>query len=358
MKKLGLSTYENDNKPANKKFAYVIDESIMINREKLLLLLSIPADCQGRPIKHEDVTVVSMKSSGCFKGDDIKLEIENSIKEIGCKPTYIISDKGHNLTNGILQSGLLHHIDISHAIGTCFKHVYGEESDFVDFTTILGKVRLQYHLTNKAYLLPPNMRSIARFMNLNSWVDWGNKMLECFSNLPNDMQEAYTFILDHKKLLVELNAATNAAKYIETIFKTEGFSHATCDKCRRYIIGHVVGNANNRRAKLGLEILEYIKLQESKLNGTNDSRNISSDIIESTFGIFKQKKSPNKLYGITPFVLFIPLHAKIENKSVTKSFNLKERLCNVKLKDIDTFAKKNMSTNWVTERTKQLKNVG
>ena len=113
-------------------------------------------------------------------------EIEKSIKEIKSKPEYVISDQAHNLTNGISQSELLHHIDISHAMGSCFKHAYGNEPDFVDFTTLLGKVRLQYHLTDKAYLLPPNMRSIARFMNLNSWVDWGNKMLGCFGNLPKD----------------------------------------------------------------------------------------------------------------------------------------------------------------------------
>lgn len=358
MKKLGLSTYENDNKPTDKKFAYVIDESIMVNREKLLLILGVPAEHPGHPLKHEDVTVVSMKSGGSFKGDDIKLEIEKSIKENGAKPEYVISDQAHNLTNGISQSELLHHIDISHAMGTCLKHAYGNEPDFVNFTTILGKVRLQYHLTDKAYLLPPNMRSIARFMNLNSWVDWGNKMLECFDNLPEKMQEAYSFILDYKELLIELKTVVSAIEYIETVCKTEGFSLTTCKKCKTYITRHVIGNANNRRAMLGIEILEYLKEHEAKLNDSNESCNISSDIIESTFGIFKQKKSPNKLYGITPFVLFIPLHAKLENKSATKTFNFKERLCNVKLKDIETFAKKYMSTNWVTERTKLLKNVG
>ena len=35
MKKLGLFAYENDSKPTDKKFAYIIDESIMVNREKL-----------------------------------------------------------------------------------------------------------------------------------------------------------------------------------------------------------------------------------------------------------------------------------------------------------------------------------
>ncbi|MBD9354050.1 MAG: hypothetical protein EGP72_12215 [Phocaeicola plebeius] len=85
----------------------------------------------------------------------------------------------------------MHHIDISHAMGT--KHTYGNESDFVNLTTILRKIRLQYHLTDKAYLLLPNMRSIVRFINLNSWVDWGNKMLDSFGNLPKEMQDAYSF---------------------------------------------------------------------------------------------------------------------------------------------------------------------
>lgn len=149
----------------------------MVNREKLLLILGVPAEHHGPPLKHEDVTIVSMKSSGYFKGDDIKQEIEISIKENGVKPEYVISDQAHNLTNGNSQPELLQHIDISHAMATCFKHAYGKESDFVSFTTILGKVRLQYHLTDKAYLLPPNMRSIARFMNLNLWVDWGKSLI-------------------------------------------------------------------------------------------------------------------------------------------------------------------------------------
>lgn len=91
-------------------------------------------------------------------------------------------------------------------------------------------------------------------MNLSSWVDWGNKMLECFDNLPKNMQEAYAFILDYKELLVELKNAVCAVEYIESVCKTEGFSTATCKKCKKYITQHVIGNANNRRAMLGIEI--------------------------------------------------------------------------------------------------------
>lgn len=62
MKKLGLSVYENDRTPCRGgKYAVVVDESIFINSEKLLLLLGIPARHKGEPVKHEDVTVIGMK---------------------------------------------------------------------------------------------------------------------------------------------------------------------------------------------------------------------------------------------------------------------------------------------------------
>lgn len=126
IKKLGLSTYENDGKPTDKKFAYIIDESIMINREKLLLILGI-------------------------------------------------------------------------------------------------------------------------------------KMLDCFDNLPKEMQDVYSFVLDYKELLVELKVAVAAVEHIETICKTEGFDFANSKKCKKYITQYVIGNANNCRAMLGIKILEYLK---------------------------------------------------------------------------------------------------
>lgn len=58
----GLSVYENDRTTyRGGKYAVVVDESIFINSEKLLLLLGVPARHKGDPVKHEDVTVIGMK---------------------------------------------------------------------------------------------------------------------------------------------------------------------------------------------------------------------------------------------------------------------------------------------------------
>ena len=60
VKKLGLSVYQDEKPCKDKKFAMVIDESIAISGQKLLLTPGIPSEHQGRPLKHEYVTVLDI----------------------------------------------------------------------------------------------------------------------------------------------------------------------------------------------------------------------------------------------------------------------------------------------------------
>ena len=154
----------------------------------------------------------------------------------------------------------------------------------------------------------------------------------------------------------ELQTVICAVRHVEAICKNEGFSIMTSRKCKSHIITHVLGNAHCRQARVGMKMLQYFKREEATLAG-NMSINLSSDIMESAFGIYKSKKSPNKLYGVTSFILTIPLYSKVANESVTKTINFKERIVNVKLKDISTWSTEHLSKNWVTERTKTLRKV-
>ena len=65
----------------------------------------------------------------------------------------------------------------------------------------------------------------------------------------------------------------------------------------------------------------------------------------------------NYTYEQNPLSFVIYVNPKVVNESVTKTFNFKERLVNVKLKDIDAWTTEHLSKNWVTERTKTLKQV-
>ena len=354
VRKLGLSVYQDD-VPKNQKYGVVIDESIMINKEKLLLVLGFKANHEGRPLRHGDVTVLDMRIGERFKREDIRSSLEDVSESAGIAPEYGISDGAHNLVGGFKDAGICHHLDISHTLGNCMKHAYGKDAEFMALTEKLGKIRLQYHLTDKAWLLPPNMRTIARFMNLREWVDWADRLLDCYDSLEEDMKDAYSFILAHRNLVHELKACTEAIGHVEELCKNQGFGKRTNALCLEYIIRNVIGNANNRRASVGLEMLDYFRSQASLLEERNDIHHISSDIIESDFGIYKAKKSPNKLYGITSQVLMLPLYPKISDYSDAKIQDFKVRLANVKLKDVDLWAKENLSENRVALRSKTLK---
>lgn len=356
VRKLGLSVYEED-APQGRKYAHIIDESIMINKEKLLLVLGVPAEHTGKPLNHDDVTVLGMRIGSCFKREDVKEAIENASEKSGSSPEYGISDGAHNLVGGFKDAGIDHHLDISHTLGNCMKHVYGKDPEFAALAEKLGKVRLQYHLTDKAWLLPPNMRAMARFMNLRQWVSWAQKMLRCLDSLDEGLKEAYSFLLPYRELIEELGVCVESVTYLETLCKREGFGLRTNALCQHHIIQNLIGNATNRRARVGLEMLDYFKQQAAILNGSKKIHNISSDIIESDFGILKAKVSPNKLHGFTPMILMLPLYPKITVYSDAKKQNFKVRLANVKLKDIDLWAKENLSPNRVALRSKTLNNA-
>ena len=353
VRKLGLAIYQDDT-PVSQKYGVVVDESITINKEKLLLVLGFKADHDGRPLGHKDVAVLDMRVGECFKRGDVKSSLDTVSESVGAAPAYGVSDGAHNLVGGFRDAGICHHLDISHTLGNCMKHVYGEDAEFKSLTEKLGKIRLQYHLTEKAWLLPPNMRAIARFMNLRDWVEWADKLIDCYDNLDDGMKDAYSFILDYRGFVRELHVCTDAIGHLEDLCKNQGFGKRVNALCQDYIIRNVIGNANNRRASVGLEMLDYFKSQAGLIADKNEIRHISSDIIESDFGIYKAKKAPNKLYGITSLVLMLPLYPKTIDYSVAEKQYFKVRLANVKLKDIDLWAKENLSENRVALRSRTL----
>ncbi|GHT07923.1 hypothetical protein AGMMS49525_17130 [Bacteroidia bacterium] len=90
------------------------------------------------------------------------------------------------------------------------------------------------------------------------------------------------------------------------------------------------------------------------LKSDKEVHNNSSDIIESVFGTYKAQKSPNKLHGVTPFILFIPAHTQLLKNKNKKNFFFKERLERIRLKDIDAWTAENLSPNLVAKRTQPL----
>ena len=73
------------------------------------------------------------------------------------------------------------------------------------------------------------------------------------------MKEAYSFLLQYRELLEELGVCVESIAYLESFCKHEGFGLRTSALCQRHIICNLIGNATNRHACVGLEMLDYFK---------------------------------------------------------------------------------------------------
>jgi hypothetical protein len=81
----------------------------------------------------------------------------------------------------------------------------------------------------------------------------------------------------------------------------------------------------NRRVK---RFKSYLEEERAKIEPLTGVWNASSDIIESVFGTYKDKKNKDSLSGITSYVLLIPLLTKVGVDGKPSGVNFKQALWN------------------------------
>lgn len=256
---LGLSVYkESCSLFKDKRYALMVDESMMIGSEKLLLTLAIPAINAGSAITEEDVTIVDISIAKSWNGTSIKNVLEKVADKIGHKPEYVISDNGYTVCKAVRDAGYAHHLDISHTLGIFLERVYKKEADFQELSNNVQLVRFKYNMQDIAYLQPPSQRSIARFMNMSKWIDWISRMQYLYHTLRDDIKSIYAFIPHNASLVDELAETMDCITKIEKDVKNNGWSHDTISRCKQLVTTSLLVE-NERQCKVGSFILEYVE---------------------------------------------------------------------------------------------------
>ncbi len=358
VKKCGLKVYETSGDSLlGVDYAQIVDESMMIGSEKLLLTLGVPAEHQGRPLKCSDVSILDIAIAESWNGEGVCTQLGKASKKVGHNPLYVISDNASIMNKGVRCAELKHQHDISHSLGMYLERTYKEESDFKDYIKLMTEPKLKYNMKKVAYLLPPTQRTISRFINLSGWVKWSSKMLDIHHTLQADEQKIFSFIPANASLIDELSEVTMCIQSIEYICKHNGLSKQTVHQCQKEIERYLLCGSS-RMIQLGEHIINFI-IKEAMLIGTDvAAHNNSSDILESLFGRYKARKSSNKLNGVTPYILFMPIYTRLTKDSQAKKFDFKATLEDKRIWEIDAWAKKNLSPNLVQLRTRRLQKAG
>jgi hypothetical protein len=212
------------------------------------------------------------------------------------RPSAYLKDGGSELHKAValleeqgLESPCID--DISHAAAGILKRTYQHHPAFEAFLSVCGRVSGKLKQTILACLVPPNVRTKARFMNVHRLFTWADRVLKLS---PAGGAKAGSTLARLRACLDELPACKGLIKHFradaegllacQKILKTTGLSHDTRAQCEP-LLDAMPSPAVRRefRAYLAFELetattlgLDHIGLP------------ISSDSIESLFGVAKQ----------------------------------------------------------------------
>ncbi|MDR1339155.1 MAG: hypothetical protein LBK58_03765 [Prevotellaceae bacterium] len=178
------------------KWVPVIDESIQSGNKKLLLSISFPEKrvMEGRALSFKDITPTVMQVGESWKCDGIANAIKASINPE--QISYVISDGGNNLLNGIKSLNCKHISDVNHKFSLIIKNIYEKDEIFIQYTKELASMRARLSMSKYAQTVAPNQRIMSRFMNLLPLFEWSVRMLDLMDRgaLSGEEMEKLAFI--------------------------------------------------------------------------------------------------------------------------------------------------------------------
>jgi hypothetical protein len=333
-KKIGFFVYHQP-KDKTMKSLWIIDFSIQIGKNKLMLVLRMDLDkiknwkqhqnCKKNKKPHlkicfKDVEVIHMKILEKTAYEFTLSELEQIVEKCGL-PLFILSDEGSDLAKGIRifiekNPGIQHLNDISHKISNILKGELEDNLKWKEFCQVITKMKQRMTNTIIAHMCPPKLRQKMRFLNIRNPIEYAFKMLNInIDSLPkNERKDFITYIKKpleaFKDEIIQWYEVTSFITEVETEIKHNGLtrgdgiqirstSEILAARCQKRLF-------SENEMKTFNQILEFVKKQEAKLSPGQTIIG-SSDIIESMFGKWKSMSPEDSMAGITNKIFILPL---------------------------------------------------
>lgn len=346
--KMGLDAIRQRERTLEEAYAIIMDASISVGDQQMLLALKVPADHTGKALTHADEEVVGMAVSENWPAAKVKELCDEIVWEQGHKPEYYITDNGKNLSKAVEMLELPHHRDISHTLAVYLKQVYEKDEEFVNFKNLVANTK-HLALTKFAYLMPPKQRSMARFMNMYPIADWAKKVLQNYPKMTKDEKYYFSFVPRNASLVEELDEVLTTYTDIMKTCKQQGFAVETVNRCKELLRQRLL-QGNERMRNLCHLIVGYLDRESLLLTEEHPVHNISSDIIESDFGIFKDSMPSNKTNGFTESILYIPLRPKGQILEEAAKIDIKTIMERRTVSEVKQWKAENLKANPLTKR--------
>lgn len=166
-------------------WVWIIDHTLQWGTARCLVILGVPQAHlreHGFRLGHAEVCVLALEVVEHSDGEVVQQQLTALAERVGA-PQQIVSDHGADLAKGIRlfqqqQPTVLDTYDLTHKMACLLKGQLEKDERWQAFVRQCGATGARLRQTAGSFLLPPTLRTKARYMNLETLLHWAERMQE------------------------------------------------------------------------------------------------------------------------------------------------------------------------------------
>ena len=182
--RLGYFRLHEPLEPAD-DWCYLLDHAIQIGKHRFLGIIGIRLSKlppMGECLQLSDMRAIALLPAEKSTQEIVHQQLETLRIQTGITPCSLLSDGGRDLTGGIARFCKAHPEtqgfgDLPHQAALLLKKRLKDDARWCGFISQATQTKFETLQTELAFLMPPALRSKARYMNLKSMLAWAQKIL-------------------------------------------------------------------------------------------------------------------------------------------------------------------------------------
>jgi len=308
-------------------WVWIIDHTLQWGTARCLVILGVSQAHlreHGFRLGHADVCVLALEVVEHSDGDVVHQQLTALAARVGV-PRQIVSDHGADLAKGIrlfqhAQPAVIDTYDVTHKMACLLKGLLEHDERWQAFVRQCAATGARVRQTAGSFLLPPTLRSKARYMNLEALLNWaermqgllttaGNRQLAAALEMPVPAacawwQETFGWLEEFRSDLETWSQYWELVCRAEAQVRAAGIS-VTAGQQYRAALPRPRGQ-DARVPRLAEQIEGFLSAEGAKV-ATGQALLGSSEVIESVFGSYKQYVERSVWSEIGSNVLLVPV---------------------------------------------------
>lgn len=291
-------------------YVALLDESIQIGREKLLLLLGVKIEADRshcQPLCIDEVTVLGLEVQSSWTGEEVADFLTRTLNRLPqINIIHFITDGGKNLAKALSFKGFDAVSDCTHILMNAVKKLLGTDSVLCQLHADVGQLRRRLILTEFGYLLPPSLRDKDRFIRIFTLGKWMDRIDRWWPKLSEAARQHLAFVEQARPRVQCMNELRAVVERAAAVLKGKGLSAATRRQWDDYV-GQCRQNPDRApEVDILLDTITKYFDKHAELIARHGRLLCCTDIIESIFGRYKNKGGTPT---ISADVLAVPLYS-------------------------------------------------